>query len=278
MPGSNVSYAITDPIAPLSFPSIPPANCNATTGTIDLGTTHNFATGDCIWFYPSSRVDATVVGGITPYTKYFVIVVNTTSIKLATTQTNAISSVALNISTPASNLNFTKGGPFAGLGIYAQAFALPELYPAYAKSNTIFNSSIPVEITFTIPAWSSSPVGAIVQVLLRQVNEVKHYGLLVLDNVSSWIHYFNGARHVNFPALSSSPGFLSFSGFSVGTGYAQKYVINTNRQIECWAGKPSNALTLYYTTPALDANIPLVLEFGSSFSIGKVQDCTIKYL
>lgn len=276
MPGSNVSYAIADPIAPLFFSSIPPANFNATTDTIDLGTTHNFATGDCIWFYPSNQFTFTALGGISPYTKYFVIVVNTTSIKLATTLINATSSVALDISVPASSLSFTKGGAFAALGGVSTAFASPESYPAYAKSNIIFNSSTPVEITFTIPAWSSSPVNSsIIQVLLRQVNQSKYYGLLVY-NSSSVVFGFNGG--VIYGNIGSSAIFMGFSGFSYSTGYTQKYIINANRQIEYWIGRFSNALTLYYTTPALEVNIPLVLEFGSSFSIGKVQDCTIKYL
>lgn len=276
MPGSNVSYAIADPIAPLFFSSIPPANFNATTDTIDLGTTHNFATGDCIWFYPSSQFTLTVLGGISPYTKYFVIVVNTTSIKLATTLINATSSVALDISVPASSLSFTKGGAFAAFGTgISTAFALPGSYPAYAKSTTIFNSSTPVEITFTIPAWSSSPVNSsIIQVLLRQVNQSKYYGLLVYSSSTS-VFLFNGDIHGN---MGNSGGSISSSGFSYSTGYTQKYIINANRQIEFWIGRFSNALTLYYTTPAFGVNIPLVLEFGSSFSIGKVQDCAIKYL
>jgi hypothetical protein len=276
MPGSSLTYAIADPVSPLFFNSIPPANFNATTDTIDLGTTHNFGTGDCIWFYPSNQFALTVLGGISPYTKYFVIVVNTTSIKLATTLINATSSVALDISVPASSLNFTKGGAFAGLGTsLSTAFVLPESYPAYAKSNTIFNSSTPVEITFTIPAWSSSPVNSsIIQVLLRQVNQSGYYGLLVYNRDGGNVYVFSGSTY----GVMGTGFFIIFSGFSTSTGYTQKYIINTNRQIECWIGRFSNALTLYYTTPALGANIPLVLEFGSSFSIAKVQDCTIKYL
>jgi hypothetical protein len=63
------------------------------------------------------------------------------------------------------------------------------------------------------------------------------------------------------------------------TGYKQRYVITSQRRIECWLwSAASNTPVLVYTTTALDANVSLQLDFGSNFSWAKITDCTIKAL
>jgi len=286
MPGSSLTPTVPTISSPFTF-SVSPSAFNATTDTINLGTSHNLVTGKEIWLYPdnpSSDAAASAFGGINPYIKYFAIVVNSTSIKLATTLANAVSGIALDITTPTTEpvLRFSKVGPFGGIGQFtAQGFALPESYPAYAKSEVIFNSSIPVEITFFVPAWSTLSVATgatnAIQLLIREVNTSKYYGITVYSS-QAIVYIFYGSTIRSYVGYGSYSSLGSAFTSSNETGYTQKYVINSSRRIECWLGKPNQTLTNVYTTPAFSPNVNLQLEFGSISSIARMTDCNIKYL
>jgi hypothetical protein len=276
MPGSSLTYAIADPVAPYNFASIPPSSFDAVNDTINLGVAHNFATGDVVTCYFNTFV---IIGNITSFIKYFVIVVNTTTIKLATTYTNAVNGIALDISVPSTE------GDFSKINDYAH-WCFPEHFSAYAKSSSNLNSSIPVQIDFIVPAYTI-PAGVtlnssrFVAVFLRQVGTNKCWGLTVLDSSVSRI-WMEGCDGTTFGMLGLPH--KTFSVINTGintttTGYKQRYVITSQRRIECWLwSAASNTPVLVYTTTALDANVSLQLDFGSNFSWAKITDCTIKAL
>jgi hypothetical protein len=277
MPGSSLTYAIADPVAPYNFASIPPSSFDAVNDTINLGVAHNFATGDVVTL--GSFGTSTLSGNITSYIKYFVIVVNTTTIKLATTYTNAVNGIALDISVPSANGNFSKTNEYA-------SFCFPEHYSAYAKSSSILNSSIPVQIDFTVPAYTI-PAGVTlgnfksVAVFLRQVGTNKCWGLTGRDESFSriWMEGCDGTTGGSLGLPVRTYVAISTGINTTTTGYKQRYVITSQRRIECWLwSAASNTPVLVYTTTALDANVSLQLDFGSNFSWAKITDCTIKAL
>ena len=273
MPGSSLSPVVDSPLSPYTFSDLTTANYNATADTINLGTAHNFITGNSIWLTSDGSAGTAQTGGVAKQ-RYFVIVVDSTTIKLATTSENATSGIALDLSTPsaygASSSYFSK---FPGISI---GLPIPlSAYPAYAKSSVIFNSSTPAEISFTVPAFTT-------------ITSSEHYPMLCIIRQSGSESYWGGV----FSQVSNNN--LRFSFFDGGTtvvaqvsnplstaftlGYNQKYVITSSRTIQIWLSGTNLQPTLYYTTPALTANTSLVLEFASSFSFAKVQDCIIKYL
>ena len=270
MPGSSLSPVVDSPLFPYFFSGLAPANYNATADTINLGTAHNFITGNSIWLIGDGNAGTAQAGGVAKQ-RYFVIVVDSTTIKLATTPGNATSGIALDLSTPtaygASSSSFSK---FPGFSLVIP----PSAYPAYAKSSVIFNSSAPVEISFTIPA-------------LTPITSFEHFPMLCILRQSESESYWGGT--LNSISGGSSQRLFLYAGeitsqisnpipTAFALGYNQKYVITPSRTIQTWLGAINQQLTLYYTTPALTANTSLVLEFASSFSFAKVQNCTIKYL
>ena len=274
MPGSSLTYAIADPVAPYNFASIPPSSFDAVNDTINLGVAHNFATGDVVTCFFSASA---IIGNITSYIKYFVIVVNTTTIKLATTYTNAVNGIALDISVPSANGNFSKTNAYAH-------WCFPEHYSAYAKSSSLLNSSIPVQIDFTVPAYTI-PAGVSnsksVAVFLRQVGTNKCWGLTGLDESGSriWMEGCDGTTGTSLGLPLRTYVAINNGINTTTTGYKQRYVITSQRRIECWLwSAASNTPVLVYTTTALDANVSLQLDFGSNFSWAKITDCTIKAL
>ena len=275
MPGSSLVYAISDPIPPYNFTNIPPSNFDAASDTINLGIAHNFVNGDCIWGNASGY--SLVIAGITRWQKYFVIVVDSTRIKLATSLTNAQIGTPLDISVPSQSMAFTKlNGSSFGSGDFQPVIV--DQSPAYAESSILFNSSIPVEINFTVPAYTPPAQIAFswpIQVVLRQPQTNKYWG--AITRIQNIFMFYAGT--IDSLGLPTAVSYTSSGAFTALTlGYNQKYVISPSRTIECWIGIVGSALSLYYTTPALSANTPLVLAFGSSFSFCKIENCTIKYL
>lgn len=274
MPGSSLTPVITSPVAPYRFSGFTTSNYDATANTINLGNTHNFATADPIWQTVDNSTGTAANGGIVLYQKYFVISINSTTIKLATTLENAINGVAFDFSAPtsagASSATFAK---FPGL----PANVAPSIHQAYSRSNIVFNSSIPVEINFTVPAFTPIAIDSNnwhnpITCVLRQPTTNKYWGAIMA--VRNFLSAYNGT------GINANNAFQRFDIFQTAfsSGHNQKYVITPSRTIECWYGTVGSTMTLYYTTTVLDADTPLVLEFGSSFSFAKVQDCTIKYL
>ena len=267
MPGSSLSPVVDSPLFPYTFSGFTTADYNATADTINLGTAHNFITGNSIWLAGDGNAGTVQNGGVAKQ-RYFVIVVDSTTIKLATTPGNATSGIALNLSTPtaygASSSFFSK---FPGYSLEIPLSA----YPAYAKSSVIFNSSTPVEISFTIPAFTpiTSSEHNPMFCMLRESESERYWGG-TFSNILRFTLFTGGNAYV---AQISNPIPTAFA-----LGYNQKYVITPSRTIQTWLGAINQQLTLYYTTPALTANTSLVLEFASSFSFAKVQNCTIKYL
>ena len=285
MPGSSLTYSIADPVAPLSFLNVPLSAINTSTDVIDLGTTHNLITGNCIWFcFLTTGATLLNSGGLSALRKYFVIVVTSNTIKLASTLSNANNGIAIDITSFTANatgFHFGKASQVTNMS-FGQGALLPEFFTAYAKSNVVFNSSTPVEINFTIPAYNvpvdlSNETSYTIPVLalLRHFEFPRCWGLAI--RIQNYATVFNGETTDSLAvpaALISGVGL----GSALTAGYNQKYVITPSRTIECWYGPVGSMMTLFYTTTALNVNTPLVLEFGSSFSFCKVQNCTIKYL
>lgn len=285
MPGSSLTYAIADPVAPLYFPNIPLANFNFTTDTINLGTTHNFVTGNHIWlFFTTTGSTIATAGGISAYRKYFVIVVDSTTIKLANSLSNATNNVAIDITsfgtgvtTGVTGAHFmkTSNGPNYG----TPGILLPEFFPAYAESEITFNSSVSVEINFTIPAYTpvtGTTVTFPIAVLLRDKNSNACWGAAI--RIQTLLYVYNGSVDVTYGIPTPAGSYLINYNSANIAAYNQKYVITPSRTIECWYGAVGGSMTLYYTTTALAANTELKLEFGSNFSFCRVTDCNIKYL
>ena len=277
MPGSSLTYSIADPVAPLYFLNLPLSAINTSTDIIDLGTAHNLVTGNCIWFL-FATTGATLVnsGGLSALRKYFVIAVTNNTIKLASTFSDANNGIAIDITSFDTNVTgfyFGKtsnlpNGPLGMLGFF----------PAYAKSNIIFNSSIPVEINFSIPAYTAlSGTTFIVPIvaLLRQEGAANCWGLAIrIQNVA---FLYNGGVN-EFYQMAVPASHVGGVGTALTAGYNQKYVITPSGAIEYWYGAIGSAMSLFFTSTALAANTQLRLEFGSNFTFCKVQDCTIKYL
>lgn len=274
---SNLTYAIADPVTPYDFLNIPISSFDASADTINLGVNHNFITGDHIWAYTASFSGSNLLGGIERYKKYFVIVVNSTTIKLATTLQNANTDVVLDISSPPVALNFFKVyKPFEGSVI---PIFLTE-FPAYAKSSVLFNSSTPVEINFRIPGYIapseasfSWPVG----LMFKSPTENRYWGGMIRLGFNSF-HIYSNFLLSGSTSIFSATISATVTGVSTVTGYNQRYVITPSRTIEMWVGAVGQNLNLVYTTPALSNNTPLELVFGSNFSFCKVENATIKYL
>jgi len=284
MPGSSLTPTVPTISSPFTF-SVSPSSVNASSDTITFGVSHNLVTGNEIWFYPftvNSAAAVSTFGGISPYIKYFAIVVSSFAIKLATTLANALSGIALDLTTPTTteNMLFSKAGPFAGIGQSSNAgYALPESYPAYATPAVTFNSSTQVEITFSVPAWNTLATTNPIQVLLRQKNTSNYYGITVHGGVSG-VYSFDGVTLRSYVGLGTYLSAVSIFPTNTPnvTGYTQKYVINSSRQIDCWIGQLNGTLTKLFTTSAFSPNVELQLEFGSISSIARLTDCNIKYL
>ena len=279
MPGSSLTYSIADPVAPLYFTNLLLSAINTSTDIIDLGTAHNLVTGDCIWFlFTTTGATLANSGGLSVLRKYFVIVVTSNTIKLASTLSDANNGIAIDITSFDANVtgfHFGKTSNLPNLGTLGMVF--PEFFPAYAKSNIIFNSSIPVEINFSIPAYTAlSGTSYIVPIvaLLRQEGAANCWGLAIrIQNVA--FIYNGGVDGNQMPTLAS---YVSGVDTALTAGYNQKYVITPSRTIEYWYGAIGSTMSLFFTSTALAANTQLRLEFGSNFTFCKVQDCTIKYL
>lgn len=270
MPGSIVTSAYTNPSSPLRFSSLASSAFNVGNQTINLGVTHNFTAGDSIWFYASNTNHNT---GLTNDQRYFVIVASTTTIKLATTQANAISGTSLTFTTPNTTISYNFQKYYAPLS--RTLLKTITSYPCYAKSNIIFNSNIPVQIDISIPAYqsvySSYPE-------LATDELVRLCGLRALSGGGSWYFGIGSSTFSMIQIYSGSIG--SDSGTYLNTaptvGWKQRYVITPSREIQFWAGLTTP--TLIHTSVALNANTDLVLEYGANFNNLAITDCTIKYL
>ncbi len=284
MPGSGLTYAIANPVAPFYFLDIPVVpNFNFTADTINLGPTpHNFVTGNHIWFF-FKTTGATVAtsGGISALRKYFVIVVNSTTIKLANSLSNATNNVAIDITDFALNVTsvtFMKinNGTYWPTGVSSP----PEFFPAYAKSEITFNSDVPVEINFTIPAYTSFTdmnFAVPIVVLLRNPNSNACWGAAI--KIQNYLFVYNGVLDSSYGITQIAGSYQSVAiGNALTAGYNQKYVITPSKTIECWYGQVGGTMTLYFTTTPLAANTQLKLEFGSNFTFCRMTDCNIKYL
>lgn len=268
MPGSTVTSAYTNPLSPLIFSDLASSAFNVGNQTINLGVTHNFVTGDFIWFESNNSYAI----GLTM--RYFVIVVDTTTIKLATTYSNATSGISLTFTTP----------PNSGLYFFRKYYALigrnslkiTSFYPCYAKSNIIFNSSTPVQIDISLPAYQS--VYNLYSELAFIDFPIHLCGLRALSGVGSWYFGIAAAFFTMIQIYSGSSA--SDSGLYLGgaptSGWKQRYIITPSRQIQFWAGLTTP--TLIHTSTALNANTDLVLEYGANFNNLAITDCTIKYL
>ena len=284
MPGSSLTYAIANPVAPFYFVDIPVVpNFDFTADTINLGTSpHNFVTGNNIWFV-FKTTGATVVtsGGISALRKYFVIVVNSTTIKLANSLSNATNNVAIDITSFAANVT---GATFMkisnGNQIGPTGAALPEFFPAYAKSEITFNSNVPVEINFTIPAYTSFTdinFTLPIAVLLKNQSSNACWGAAI--RIQNRLFVYNGVLDSSYgvPQIVSDYNNTAI-GNALTAGYNQKYVITPSRTIECWYGQVGGTMDVYFRTTPLAANTQLKLEFGSNFTFCRMTDCNIKYL
>ena len=265
MPGSVVTSAYTNPLTPLIFSGLASSVFNVENQTINLGVVHNFTTGDFIWVTPSTSNHAT---GLTIGGRYFVIVVDTTTIKLATTYSNATSGTSLTFTTPNPSTAFTFHKYYTTGRTSLKTITS---YPCYAKSNVIFNSSTPVQIDISIPAYQS------VYNSYSEINSdhlIHLCGLRALSGGGSW--YFGiGASGFQMIQLSTGDSGIYLNGAST-SGWKQRYIITPTRQIQFWAGLTTP--TLIYTSTALNANTDLVLEYGANFNNLAITDCTIKYL
>jgi hypothetical protein len=265
MPGSVVTSVYTNPLTPLIFSD---AAFNVGDQTINLGVTHNFTTGNPIWFQSNTPGNN---AGLTKGRAYFVIVINTTTIKLAATYINAMSGTSVAFTTPLSGYGYW----FSKAYFSGSRFSLSTIssYPCYAKSNVVFNSSIPVQIDISFPAYQS--VYNTYSEITNSDRLIQLCGLRALSSGDSW--YF-GIGASFFPMIQLHTG---DSGIYLGgstLGWKQRYIITPSRQIQFWAGLTTATLSLIYTSPALNANTDLVLEYGANFNNLAISDCTIKYL
>jgi len=284
MPGSSLTYAIANPVAPFYFVEIPVANFSFTADTINLGTSpHNFVTGNHIWFFFTATGTTVVTsGGISALRKYFVIVVNSTTIKLANSLSNATNNVAIDITNFAANVTsvtFMKinNGTYWPTGGVSSP---PEFFPAYAKSEITFNSNVPVEINFTIPAYTSFTdmnFAVPIVVLLRNPNSNACWGAAI--RIQNQLFVYNGVLDPSYGITQIAGNYSNTAiGNALTAGYNQKYVITKDRTIECWYGQVGGTMTSYFTTTPLAANTQLKLEFGSNFTFCRMTDCNIKLL
>ena len=266
MPGSTVTSAYTNPLSPLIFSNLASSVFNVGNQTINLGVTHNFATGDFIWFNVGSSNHNT---GLTINGRYFVIVVDTTTIKLATTYSNAMSGISLTFTTPNSGLLYS----FRKYYVTGRSdLKTISSYPCYAKSNVIFNSSTPVQIDISLPAYQS--VYNSYSELINSDHLIHLCGLRALSGEGSW--YF-GIGPSSFPMIQLSTGDSGIYIAGPTSGWKQRYIITPSRQIQFWVGLTTPTL-LIHTSTALNANTDLVLEYGANFNNLAITDCTIKYL
>ena len=269
MPGSTVTSVYTNPLSPLLFDNLASTAFNVAGQTINLGTTHNFSTGDLIYFFGN-------VSGLTNNSRYFVIVVDTTTIKLASTLANA-----------QAGTNVTFGGASSGnfrkiLSYNASDFRNIFLYPCYAKSSITFNSSTPVQVDISYPPYQSIYDTYVSGNALITFALVHLCGFRNPINNNSWYFGLGSTSYQYFQVYSGTTGSTlnsTLGSVAPTAGWKQRYVITTNRTIQYWAWTGSTPpSTPFYTTPALAANTSLNLEFGANFNNLSINDCTIKYL
>ncbi len=281
MPGSNVTPSFTNPVNPIIFENI--SAFNTSDNSINLGTTHNFSTGNLIWADRRSDGQFFSDRGISLNMKYFVIVVNSTTIKLATSFSNATNNIPVTISTSsvtptAPSFTFTK---YYGYGTRFM-LRLPDRMASYTKSFITFNSDVPVEITFTVPSYSTGYASytnlSTIAFLcgLRQVGSENFWSCTMTNGTFRTLLLTD-------PGITPSQFDSGFSGSIATTpspslwtsGYQQKYIITPNRTIEYYFGAIESP-SLVYSSVQLASNISLQLEFGSSFDFCKLTDCSIK--
>ena len=271
MPGSAVTSSYTDPLTPLIFSDLASSAFSVANQTINLGVTHNFTTGDFIWFLANSNNHTT---GLTIGGRYFVIVINTTTIKLATTYSDAMSGTSLTFTAANASVAYAFY-KFYSLSARTSLKTITS-YPCYAKSNIIFNSSIPIQIDISIPAYQY--VYNFYSELIYTDKLIHLCGLRALSGGGIWYFGIGSSFFQMIQIWSGSSG--SDSGIYLygasTSGWKQRYVITPSRQIQLWAGLTTP--TLIYTSTALNANTDLVLEYGADFNNLAISDCTIKYL
>jgi len=271
MPGSVVTTVYTNPLTPLIFSDLASSAFNVGNQTINLGVTHNFTTGDSVWF---GGGDGLANAGLVYTQRYYVIVVNATTIKLATTYSNAISATPLVFTASTREYNvFFKYYDAFGSRNHAKTISS---YPCYAKSNIIFNSSTPVQIDISLPPYQS--VYNSYSELTNNDRLIHLCGLRALSGGGSWYFGIGPSFFSMIQIWSGSSGFDSgiYLHGAPTSGWKQRYIILPTRQIQFWAGLTTPALV--HTSVALNANTDLVLEYGANFNNLAITDCTIKYL
>ena len=276
MPGSEIKSILPEIVLPISFVAIPLANINSTTDVIDLGTTHNFVTGDYIWCTYSA--EGTSAAGITLNQFIYTIAVSSTTIKLATTKANALLGTAIDITSTGSltgTFSFYK---------YLPSLSAYTFYPAYTKAAYSLNSSNPVEINFTLSAISAASYpGTLITSLPA------NHPLISIQVIAAGQYYqFTIARWTNYndrmfpyyqtPSGNGGPVFIpNITTLGTLSNMNGKIVINAARQWEMWASNTST-LSNVYTSSALTANLPLELGIGFNFNNTSLVNCTIKNL
>jgi hypothetical protein len=270
---SIITSALPDIIAPITFINLSVSSVDSTQDQIELGTTHNFITGDYV--YVTYSAGGTNVAGINLYTGLFVISVTASTIKLATTRSNALAGVAIDITSTTSltgTFSFYK---------YAVGVPLSQLsrFPSYAKAAYSLNSSIPVEISFTVPITSSTdtinpllPITGFASSIMAAIGigtDILLFGGWFAPTDRFFAYYVNNSS-------GAVGGPMSFN--TKQTTY-WKMVINSQRRVELWGGSSSlSSVALIYTFNVLPPNTALSLGVGINFNLVSIIDWRIKYL
>ena len=263
---STITSVLPGIIPPFSFTSLPVSNIDSTQDQIELGTGHNFISGDyvCVTYGTSANI-----AGIPLNTRLFVISVTSSAIKLATTRENALAGIAIEIT---STTSLT--GTFS-VYKYADFVTAASHFPSYAKAAYSLNSSIPVEISFAIPINTSTD--AIVP-LLPPLNSTMVKIAIGTDALlmSRWSGFSD--RFFGYYLGNAANGGPMTTLTTKQTTY-WKMVINSQRRVELWGGSSSlNSVALIYTFSVLPPNTALSLEVGINFNLVSTTDWRIKYL
>lgn len=273
MPGSVLSTSMTNPVSPLLFESLTASAFDVTNQTINLGTNHNLTTGSIIFFNSSNSNHQTglVLGG-----RYFAIVVNATTIKLASSANNAIAGISTTFTAPNADVTNSIRKIYR-LNSRGSIHNM-SLYPCYAKSSIDFNSSIPVEVNISYPAYQST-YSSFAELSTDTLLQVCGFRNPVNNNI-----WYSGVGSNTFTMVQIASGGNNASDSGVyltnaaTTGWNQRYVINSSRRIEFWASVQGSNLSLISTSTAIDPNTSLVFEYGANFNNLSVNNCNIKYL
>ena len=194
---------------------------------------HRLETGDAVVY---NNGGGTSIGGLTSGTIYYIIRVDATSFKLATTRANAISTTAINLTTPGS---FSTGHTFTLLADIGNSIATSTVNSASSGSTTLTATtaigSITIQAGMQVAGSTNIPLGTYVTAVSGTSISLSKATTGVISN-ASLTFTATGPEDAKATAVLGSGGeIVGYTIDDYGTGYTNATItVNDTSQNALW--------------------------------------------